>query len=263
LARQAAADGFDAVIVLGGDGTVNEVVNGLLAQGPETEGPLLGVVPGGSTNVFTRALGLARDPVEATSELLDALRSGRSRRIGLGQGNGRYFVVNSGLGLDARTVRAVERRRRHGSPVTPGRYVLATAQQWWTGADRRDPAITLRLPDGAEVGGLHLGIVSNATPWTYLGARPVVVAPDAGFDVGLDLFAMRRLGGLAAVRAAAGMLSARQAGPRGRAVLRLHDLAEFSLRADRPLPFQVDGDYVGEQESVSFRAVRQALSVIV
>ena len=109
---------LDLVVVLGGDGTINEVVNGLLGsgpwQGPAPDAPALAVVPGGSTNVFSRALGIARDPVVATSELLEALRAGRSRRIGLGRVDERWFTFTAGLGIDADAVRRVERARAQG-----------------------------------------------------------------------------------------------------------------------------------------------------
>src|SRR3954451_19353206 len=117
LARQATDDGLDVVVALGGDGTVNEVVNGLLANGPGPDVPSLAVVPGGSTNVFTRTLGLAQEPVEATGEILDALRTGSRRIIGLGRISettddpnpdaARWFTFCAGLGLDAEVVREV------------------------------------------------------------------------------------------------------------------------------------------------------------
>src|SRR2546423_6603650 len=108
LARQAAADGMDVVVVLGGDGTVNEAVNGLLAHGVPASGPAFAVVPGGSTNVFARALGLPADWVEATGVLLEALREGRYRTIGLGRADERYFTFCAGFGLDAEVIARVE-----------------------------------------------------------------------------------------------------------------------------------------------------------
>src|SRR5580692_4968943 len=118
LGAQAAEAGLDLVVVLGGDGTINEIVNGLLGSGPwqgsAAATPALAVVPGGSTNVFSRALGIARDPVVATSELLEALRAGRSRRIGLGRVDDRWFTFTAGLGIDADAVRRVERARNKG-----------------------------------------------------------------------------------------------------------------------------------------------------
>jgi diacylglycerol kinase family enzyme len=261
LAREALDQGLDLVVVLGGDGTVNEVVNGLLRDGPESEHPALAVVPGGSTNVFTRALDLPRDPVEATSVILDGLRAGRIKRIGLGRADGRYFTFTAGIGLDADAVRVVERHRRHGRRATPMLYVDAALTQFFR-TDRRHPAITLERPGEEPVPGLFLGIVSNTSPWTYLGNWPVVVSPQASFETGLDLLAMRRLHVPGTVRVAAGLLARSGKGPRGRSALSLHDLDEFRLVAERPLPFQLDGDFLGERESVQFCSVPDALRVV-
>src|SRR3954452_19859306 len=114
LGSQAVEDGYELVVALGGDGTVNEVVNGLLCHGPSPDLPAFAVVPGGSTNVFARALGFSADPVEATSELLDALRDGSSRQIALGRADDRWFTFNAGMGLDAEVVRRVDNRRKPG-----------------------------------------------------------------------------------------------------------------------------------------------------
>ena len=124
LAREARDDGLDLVVVLGGDGTVNEVVNGLLTDRSHEQVPDLAVVPGGGTNVFTRALGVPRDPVEATGALLDALRENRRRSIGLGLAGDRWFTFNAGMGWDAEVVARVDRRRRSRPPgrhTTPHR----------------------------------------------------------------------------------------------------------------------------------------------
>ena len=205
LARQAASDGFQLVLTLGGDGTVNEAVNGLLRGRPPGSDPAFASVPGGNANVFTRALGLPADPVDATGRILDALRAGRDRRVGLGcaspddtstgkaspegaspgetgaRGAGtegaspeqtrpdRYFTFNAGLGLDAEVVRAIEGLRAHGRTLTPGLYLRTALRQFYGVTDRRQPALTLERTAKSPIRDLFLGIISNTSPWTYLG----------------------------------------------------------------------------------------------
>jgi diacylglycerol kinase family enzyme len=263
LARQAALDGFELVVVLGGDGTINEVVNGLLADGPGPDVPALAVVSGGSTNVFPRALGLPREPVEATAVLLDAVRAGRRRVVGLGTADERYFTFCAGLGLDGEVVRMVEARRRRGRRSTSALYVRTAVEHFFTATDRRHPAIVLERPGADPACGLYLGIVANTAPWTYLGARPVNPCPRASFDLGLDLFALRRLRVVSTLRHVRQILSTGGRPPRGRDVVVLHDVTGFTLRSQRPLALQVDGDYVGEREVVTFRSRPRALRVVV
>ncbi len=268
LGAQAADEGLDLVVVLGGDGTVNEVVNGLLR--PLDDGndeaatraalPALAVVPGGSTNVFSRALDIPHDPVEATGHLLDALKEGRSRRIGLGRADERWFTFTAGIGLDADAVRLVERARAHGRNVSPTRYAWAAVRRFFHGTDRRHPALTLEIPGHEPVTGLYLGIIGNTAPWTYFGGHPITVTPTASFDTGLDLAALRKLGTVGTLWAASGMLT--RDGIRGRSVCTWADLSEFTLRADRPMHVEVDGDYLGEREGLHLRAVPQALRVV-
>ncbi|MDX6287547.1 MAG: hypothetical protein QOG53_3032 [Frankiales bacterium] len=262
LARQAVRDGMDLVVALGGDGTVNEVVNGLLLNGPSPDLPALAVVPGGSTNVFTRALGLPRDPVEATGEILHALRTGRRRTIGLGQMDEHWFTFCAGLGLDAEVVREVDVRRDKGRRSTPALYVSTALQHFFTGTDRRHPALTLRLPDGETVEHVFFTIVSNAAPWTFLGKRPILPTPLADFDAGLDLFALKRLRTVGTLRTLRQILYGGGQLPHGRQVVTRHDLPEFTLEASRPLACQADGEYLGERETVSLRSVPRALTVI-
>lgn len=268
LARQAAEQGCDLVVALGGDGTVNEVVNGVMTAHPAkgdrpaaARRPLLAVVPGGSTNVFVRALGLPNSWVEATSVILEALRSGRSRTIGLGRANERYFTFCAGVGLDAAVIRRVEQARLRGRIATPALYLRSMVSQYLLGPGERRPAITLERPGMEPEGELALAIVQNTAPWTYLGNRPVNPNPDASFDLGLDVMALRRLRLPGTLRAGVQILS-RRPDPRGRHVLRLHDLAEFTLVCAQPRPFQLDGDYLGERERVRFTAVPEALRVV-
>ena len=267
VAEGAARDGYQLVLTLGGDGTVNEAVNGMLGASPPggaspAAAPLFAALPGGSANVFTRSLGLPADPVDATGQILAALPIGRTRSIGLGLAGQRYFCFNAGLGLDAEVVRVVEGLRARGRAASAALYVRTAVRQFCAVTNRREPALTLELDGAPAMGGLFLGIVSNTSPWTYLGERPVVASPGAGFDTGLDLFALRRLGTLRTLNAVRQMVS-REGGPAGRHVVSLHDQPALTFRADRPMAFQVDGEYVGEREHVLLRSIPNALRVLV
>jgi diacylglycerol kinase family enzyme len=276
LARKAASDGFQLILTLGGDGTVNEAVNGLLHGLKPGTDPAFAPVPGGNANVFTRALGLPADPVDATGRILESLQAGRDRRVGLGCASpghtspgappgaslDRYFTFNAGMGLDAETVRVIEGMREHGRPLTPGLYLRTALRQFYRVTDRRHPRLTLERDGQSPVGHLFLGIISNTSPWTYLGRRPVNPSPGASFDTGLDIFALRRMRTINTLNALRQMFSQRSEPPRGRHVVSLHDQPSFTLRSDRPVALQVDGEYVGEHESVTFRAVPRALRVI-
>jgi diacylglycerol kinase family enzyme len=287
LAAAARGDGFGLVLTLGGDGTVNEAVNGILGAGaagshttdgshttaeshaPSSEPgagqaglPALGALPGGNANVFTHAIGLPTDPVDAAGQILQALSEGRCRSVGLGLAGDRYFTFNAGLGLDAEVVRAVEGRRALGRTATPALYVRMTLRQFYRVTDRRHPPLMLERDGHPPVGPLFLGAVSNTTPWTYLGRRPVHTNPEASFDSGLDVFALRSMRTMSTVRTIWQMLSPARA-LRGRSVLTLHDQAELTLRSARPVALQVDGEYMGEHECVRFVSVPNALRVIV
>ncbi|MEF9906318.1 diacylglycerol/lipid kinase family protein [Streptomyces sp. P9-A2] len=277
LGRQAAeSDDIDLVVALGGDGTVNEVVNGLLHAGPDPEHlPGLAVVPGGSTNVFARALDLPNHPVEATGALLDALREGRERTVGLGLTSGtpgtddegvppRWFTFNAGLGFDAGVVGRVEQHRERGKKSTHALYMRQVARQLIGEPHRLHGVITLEQPGEDPVRDLALSIVSNASPWTFLGNRPIYASPKASFDTGLDIFGLKRLSASALARYGTQLLtSSPERGPRGRHVTARHDLTQFTLHSKVPLPLQMDGDHLGLRTSVTFTGVRRALRVIV
>jgi diacylglycerol kinase family enzyme len=270
LAREAARAGVEVVVTLGGDGTVNEVVNGLMTADPASiadpaggadRRPALAVVPGGSTNVFARALGMPRDWVEGTYVILEGLREGRTRTIGLGRADDRYFTFCAGLGLDAEVVRRVERERLRGKVSTPWLYLRSTALQYLTETERRTPLITLERPGEPADVGLASVVVQNTAPWTYLGDRPIDACPRASFDTGLDVFGMTVLRLPSTIRVATQLLG-RSPALTGKRVLALHDVDAFTLRALRAMAFQVDGDYIGERGKVDFVAVPQAVRVV-
>jgi diacylglycerol kinase family enzyme len=262
LAEQAAVDGLDVVVALGGDGTVNEVVNGLLARGVRADAPALAVVPGGSTNVFARAIGLPAEWVEATGVLLEALRANRFRSVGLGRADERYFTFFAGLGLDAEVIDRVEHARRKGDTSSPWLYSRALIAQYALGTDRRRSRITLEQPGEPADPRLATVIVQNTSPSTFIGAKRIDACPDASFDKGLDLVALRELSALATSRFILQLfVPAGRHGPTGKHVLRRHDLAEFTLQATVPVAFQLDGEYLGTREKVQFTSVPDALRV--
>ena len=264
LGEWALDNGLDAVIALGGDGVVNEVLNGILRDGPGRSVPALGVIPGGSANVFSRALDIPTDPVEATGVILRATRDGVFRRIGLGRVETgefeRWFAVNAGLGIDARIIASMEEQRRSGRRATPMRYFVTTVREYFK--DRRSPTMTLTRPGSPPQSGVVLGIVQNAAPWTYFGAVPVDPCPHASFETGLDLFALRGLGPLTTMRAAARMLSRADRGSSGTSIIRWHDQATFTLDAEQAVPIQIDGEGMGITARAVFSAHPDALLVM-
>jgi diacylglycerol kinase family enzyme len=276
LAAQAAAEGVDVVVTLGGDGTVNEAANGLLTAGPGPQVPTLAVVPGGSTNVFSRALGRSRDPVEATGEILDSLRAGRTRTVSLGTASActgkegttedwttpRWFVFAAGMGFDADVISRVEAQRARGRRSSGALYVRSGVNAFVLGRDRRRPPMTLEQPGEPPVDGLFLALVSNVSPWTYLGARPIDPSPEASLDTGLDVFAMGRVGLVRMLHHLRQTMAARP-DARGRGVHRWHDLPEVTLTSTRPQGWQLDGDHLGTATGLRVRSVPDALRVVV
>jgi diacylglycerol kinase family enzyme len=265
LAARAVADEVDVVVAFGGDGTVNEVVNGLVGDGsvPAEEIPALGLVPGGATNVFLRALGLPNDPVEATGSLLEAMRSVQTRTVGLGRvltaAEDRLFIFAAGLGIDGGAVRRVEVRRNAGKRATYPLYVRQTLLEYFRATDRRRPPLTLEVDDH-EAEAVFLALVTNTDPWTFLGDRPVRPTPQSSLDEGLDVFALKRFGTFRTLHHAAQLI---RKGPHGRHVVLHHDAERIRVTAGRPSSLQIDGDYVGERTSATFRSVPRALRVLV
>jgi diacylglycerol kinase family enzyme len=270
LARAAAENGVDVVVTLGGDGTINEAVNGLMSAeavlagrttSPALALPALAVVPGGSTNVFARSLGLPRDWVEGTGVILAGLRDGRHRVIGLGRADDRYFTFTAGLGLDAAVVRRVEQARLRGRTSTPSLYFRTMVGQFFSIEDRKSPPLSLERPGEATETGLGTVVIQNTAPWTYVGDRAIDPNPEASFDKGLDVLALRELKVASTTRTVT-QLASRKGHPRGGNVLLLHDQDEFTVVASRPQAFQLDGDYLGERQKVHFVSVPDALRVI-
>lgn len=267
LARDAADDGTDLVVVHGGDGTVNEAVNGLLGppDRPRRPGrvPALGVLPGGSANVFARSLGISPDPMAAARQLLDAVAAGATRWTGLGVADDRWFLFNAGLGWDAEVVAAVDRHRRHGGDASPARYLRATVVGYVRARRHRLALdVTLEGPDGVEeVASLRSLFVSATDPWTYLGARAVHTNPGTRPERGLGVFALRSMGLATVARVAPSML--RPGGePRAGALVRRDDVDRVSVTCGGEVHLQVDGEHLGTRSAVTFTRAGHALEVV-
>lgn len=239
LARAAAAAGVQAVVVMGGDGTMNEVVNGV------GNDAAIGVLPLGGTSVLARALGMPRDPLAAADQIADALAEERTRWLRLGTLNGRRFAFAAGVGLDAELVRRIDDRGR-ADGRRPGDAIFAIElARLLARADYARPRVTIDVGGHEERASFVL--VANVHPWSFLGPVPLRAAPRAIPEAGVELVAPRRLrrrdvpGLLARV-----LLNPRHAHGDDDAVLYLHDLRSAVVRSDRPLPAQVDGDDVGD-----------------
>lgn len=254
----AAAARGDLVIVLGGDGAVNEAINGIMSQASK---PLLAVIPGGGGNVFARALGLPADAAAAIARIGEILKEGRYRTIGLGLAGDRYFTFSAGLGLDAEAVGEVERLRASGRRESPALFAWAILRRFWR-TDRRVPVLTLERDGQPATPDLFMTAITNRSPWTYVRGRAVLPVPDPDFNSGLDVLALRKLRATTIVSAVGQMMTIRRRSPRGRHVLTVTGLESLTIRSARPVAFQVDGDYLGQTEAVKFQFVPRALRVV-
>ncbi|MEY2451742.1 MAG: hypothetical protein QOD92_1316 [Acidimicrobiaceae bacterium] len=257
LAQGAANDGVDVVVCLGGDGTLNEVANGL--AGTNTA---LAPLPGGSTNVFARTIGLPNDPIEATGALLDGLSENRIERVGLGSVNGRYFLFHVGMGFDAVVVKQVERRAALKRYVSHPLFIYAAFATWFRHYDRSRPRFSVREDDGAAIDDGYFAICLNTNPYTYLGNRPFDVIPEATLDRGLAMVTFRSLALGTLVRAAASALGFGKDIRRQKHLDVRTDLTNFVVDGHGPFPYQVDGDYLGETERLVFKHQPDILKLV-
>jgi diacylglycerol kinase family enzyme len=264
--------GLDLLITLGGDGTINEAVNGMLNSG-HTDLPMLAAIPGGSANVMARALGFPNDAIEATGMILESLRTDASHDVGLGNARftpqetgeerSHWFTINAGVGLDAEVIASMEAQRASGHTASPTRYVWTAAQEYFGGLGRRGgPPLSLELPGQEPIEGLAMAIIQNTAPWTFFGPFAINPCPRASFDLGLDVFAPHSLSPLPAARFGLRMLRGSRAGAVPGQLTLLHDQAEFVIRSEAPTALQVDGDSMGHVDRVEFRHSPHALRIV-
>ena len=258
ICRQAAREGYDVVVAFGGDGTVNEAANGLAG----TDTPL-SCLPGGRANVYCRMLGIPNDVVDATEHLLRMVDDWRPRRVDLARANDRHFVFSAGVGLDASVVERVDAHPRLKARL--GEWYYA-----WTAIGTFNRRYLIRPPrleadlDGERVEGVT-ALVQNGSPYTYFGDRPVEMGEGAELDSGdLAGVVLRRARPIEMPTIAFRALSQRAHVTRHRQIRPFQGLSRLHVRScdERPLPFQVDGDYIGEASEIEFGLTPGGLSVL-
>jgi len=256
FAHDAARRGVDVVVGFGGDGTLNEVATGI--AGTETA---LGVLPGGSTNVFARTLGMPNDPVMAVDELANGIDAEDLRPIGLGRVNGRYFCFHTGIGYDAAVVQRVERhaslKRWLGHPL----FIWAAIQTWTTGYDRHEPHFRLHGDGGPEIDNGYYSVVLNTNPYTYLGNRPLDLSPHASLDRGLVAITFTTMNAIAIVRSVTGALRGGGVQAADHLDIRI-DVGRLVVEHETPFPYQVDGDALGETTRLDFWHIPDAVKLV-
>jgi diacylglycerol kinase family enzyme len=258
LGRQAAREGYDAVVAFGGDGTLNEAANGLAGSATA-----LGCLPGGRTNVFCRILGIPHDVVDATEHLLQMADRWTTRPVDLGTAGERRFLFSAGVGLDASVVEQVDAHPQLKARFGEYYYTMITLRLFNRHYLRRPPQLE------ASVGGQRLegisAFVQNAAPYTYFGTRRIDVGEGATLHSGDLSAAVLRRANLADLPTLAWRaLSPRAKVASHRQISAFSGVAEVEIRSrdERPLPLQVDGDYIGQFDQVSFGIQPAALQVV-
>ena len=257
IARGAAVAGVDVVAVMAGDGTLNEAADGL--AGSNTA---LAPLPGGSTNVYARTLGVADDPVEATAQLLSSLARRSFRRVGLGAVDGRRFLFHVGCGFDAAVVAQVERRSFAKRYAAHPLFVVSAFTTWFRHYEHDRPRMALELPDGESFDDCYMVIVQKTDPYTYLGSIPLNLS-GAALDTALTVTAFRTLDIGVLLPVAASTLRRGRFLRRHPRIVQRTGLESLTVRGLGPFPYQVDGDHLGDVDSLSFRHEPDTLTLVV
>lgn len=255
FAQDAAARGLDAVVAFGGDGTLNEVATGL--AGSST---VLAMLPGGSTNVFVRSLGLANDPMVALAQITTALDKGEIASVSLGKANDRYFCFHAGVGYDAAVVEQVERRASFKRLVGQPLFAYAALRTWFVSYDRKFPHFTLDI-DGRHIPNGFFAVVLNSNPYTFIGKHPISLSPAAALERKLVVVTFRKMSSLLMLRTLYSAL--KKGGISTSSGVDIHtDVENVTINFPAPFPFQLDGDYLGETTNLEIRYCPDALRLV-
>ena len=259
LCREAGREAYDVVVAFGGDGTVNEAANGLVGY----DTPLT-ALPGGSTNVWCRTLGIPNDVVDATEHLLGIADEFRPRRVDLGRVDERYFVFGSGIGLDASVVERVDAHPYRKARFGHWYYTYAALATFNRRYLIQPPRVRVHA-GGRSVDGVTV-IVQNSDPFTYFRNRPIRVCEHAGLETGtLSLAALSRASVLELPTLIPRIFTSRaESVLRHRRVQSLPAVESARVESidEQTFPVEVDGDFLGEFESAEFEAAPQSLSVV-
>lgn len=266
IGRDAGHGEYDVVVAFGGDGTLNEVANGLAGTGVPVS-----VLPGGSTNVVARTLGIPNDVVDATEHLIGIADDFRPRKIDLGRINGRHFVFACGMGLDASVVKRVDAHPRTKARAGQWYFTWAAISGFYREYLRSPVRMSVEL-EGNRFEGVT-AIIQNSDPFTYFGDRPVRVCDGAALDNGTLSLAVLRRSAQRDMPTIAGRVLASGKGMRpashrqidhaeGVTEALVQSLSDDSEGARRRFPVQVDGDYIGDFSEVEVGVAPRALTVV-
>jgi diacylglycerol kinase family enzyme len=255
FAQDAASRGLDAVVAFGGDGTLNEVATGL--AGSDTA---LAMLPGGSTNVFVRTLGLANDPMVALTQLVSGLEHGEVESVSLGQANGRYFCFHAGVGYDAAVVEMVERRSSLKRLVGQPLFAFSALHTWFRSYDRKYPHFTLDI-DGRHIPNGYFTVVLNTNPYTFVGKRPINLSKAASLEKKLVVVTFKKMTTPVMLRT---LYSALRRGglEKSSSIDIAIDVENVSINFPAPFPYQLDGDYLGDTTSLEIKHCPEALRLV-
>lgn len=255
FAKDAAARGLDAVFAFGGDGTLNEVATGL--AGSDTA---LAMLPGGSTNVFVRSLGISNDPMVALTQLLGGIERDEIERVSLGQANGRYFTFHAGIGYDAAVVEQVERRASLKRLVGQPLFAWSALRQWFMLYDRKYPHFTLNV-DGRQIPNGYFTVVLNTNPYTYVGKYPINLSAAAALEKKLVVVTFRKMTSPLMLRTLYRAL--RTDGVAAASGIDIAtDVDKVTIEFPAPFPYQLDGDYLGDTTSLEITHCPEVLKLV-
>jgi len=266
FAKTAQAAGFELVLSFGGDGTLNEIANGILQTPKHEKNPIVAAIPGGNANVFIRNIGWPTSALAACGHILNSVAHNSIKTIGVGEATtdnlSRYFLFNCGIGLDAAVLARMQDRRATGKKVTDLAYTRMAFRELLIQTNRKEPKLEILDLNGKSHGKAHLALIINLAPWTYLGEFALPLTPAATLDTALDIFAAKELtlGGISrlikrAVRA--------QVSNPDKSFIMLSNQESAAFISPEELWVQVDGEVLSPSKRLDVRYVPSALKILV